>query len=179
MKRQRRRVSRTGLRIAFAHIVDNSQIASARNPPSAALIIYGILTEEGIAELFAAGTIPGLISIVLYIIVIRIVTHFRPEMGPAGDRTGWAERFRKLYRVWGIVVLFVLILGGISFGWRLSCSSRRWPCGYPRPSTSIFDRSNRGSMAALAQVRDDGTIDDNSLGAHRTAAGTGQRATAC
>ena len=85
-------------------------------PPSAALIIYGILTEEGIAELFAAGIIPGLISIILYIIVIRIVTHYRPEMGPKGDRTGWAERFRKLYRVWGIVLLFVMILGGISFG---------------------------------------------------------------
>ncbi len=46
-------------------------------PPSAALIIYGILTEEGIAELFAAGIIPGIISIVLYIIVIRIITHYR------------------------------------------------------------------------------------------------------
>ena len=85
-------------------------------PPSAALIIYGILTEEGIAELFAAGIIPGIISIVLYIIVIRIITHYRPEMGPKGDRTGWAERFLKLYRVWGIVLLFILILGGISFG---------------------------------------------------------------
>lgn len=85
-------------------------------PPSAALIIYGILTEEGIAELFAAGIIPGLISIILYIIVIRIVTHYRPEMGPKGDRAGWAERFRKLYRIWGIVLLFVMILGGISFG---------------------------------------------------------------
>lgn len=95
---------------------DNSQIASVRNPASAALIIYGILTEEGIAVLFAARIIPGLISIVLYIIVIRIITHYRPEMGPKGERTGWAERFRKLYRVWGIVLLFLLILGGITFG---------------------------------------------------------------
>ncbi|MDP6428018.1 MAG: TRAP transporter large permease [Rhodospirillales bacterium] len=85
-------------------------------PPSAALIIYGILTEEGIAELFAAGIIPGVISVVLYIAVIMIVTHFRPEMGPRGVRSGWIERFHKLYRVWGIVVLFFLILGGISFG---------------------------------------------------------------
>lgn len=85
-------------------------------PPSAALIIYGILTEEGIAELFAAGIIPGIISIILYILVIMIITHFKPEMGPRGKRTGWKIRFQKLYRVWGIVLLFVLILGGISFG---------------------------------------------------------------
>ena len=45
-------------------------------PPSAALIIYGILTEEGIAELFAAGIIPGIISVVLYISVIMIITIF-------------------------------------------------------------------------------------------------------
>ena len=85
-------------------------------PPSAALIIYGILTEEGIAELFAAGIIPGIISVILYIAVIMIVTHFKPEMGPRGVRKGWKIRFQKLYRVWGIVLLFFLILGGISFG---------------------------------------------------------------
>ena len=85
-------------------------------PPSAALIIYGILTEEGIAELFAAGIIPGIISVILYILVIVVITHFRPEMGPRGKRTNWRIRFEKLYRVWGIVLLFFLILGGISFG---------------------------------------------------------------
>ena len=85
-------------------------------PPSAALIIYGILTEEGIAELFVAGIIPGIISIILYIAVIRIVTHFKPEMGPRGKRSSWKVRFEKLYRVWGILLLFFLILGGITFG---------------------------------------------------------------
>ena len=85
-------------------------------PPSAALIIYGILTEEGIAELFVAGVIPGLISVVLYIAVIMIVTHFKPEMGPRGARSSWTVRFQKLYRVWGILLLFFLILGGITFG---------------------------------------------------------------
>ncbi len=85
-------------------------------PPSAALIIYGILTEEGIAELFAAGIIPGIISVVLYIAVIMVITAVRPEMGPRGERTDWNLRFRKLYRVWGIVLLFFLILGGITFG---------------------------------------------------------------
>ena len=85
-------------------------------PPSAALIIYGILTEEGIAELFAAGIIPGIISVLLYISVIMIITHFRPKMGPRGERSSWKVRFQKLAKVWGIVLLFCLILGGITFG---------------------------------------------------------------
>ena len=85
-------------------------------PPSAALIVYGILTEESIGELFVAGIIPGIITVALYIVVISIVTHIWPALGPAGDRSGWRVRFITLGKVWGVVVLFVLILGGILFG---------------------------------------------------------------
>lgn len=85
-------------------------------PPSIALIIYGILVEEDIGKLFIAGIAPGILTIVLYIAVIRIVTIFRKEWGPPGDRTPWPERFRALGKVWGIVLLFLFILGGIYAG---------------------------------------------------------------
>ncbi len=85
-------------------------------PPSAALIVYGILTEESIGELFVAGIIPGIITVALYIVVISIVTRIWPALGPAGDRSSWRVRFITLGKVWGVVVLFVLILGGILFG---------------------------------------------------------------
>ncbi|NNE85299.1 MAG: TRAP transporter large permease subunit, partial [Alphaproteobacteria bacterium] len=41
-------------------------------PPSAALIIYGILTEQSIGDLFIAGIIPGILTIMLYIVVIWV-----------------------------------------------------------------------------------------------------------
>ncbi len=85
-------------------------------PPSAALIVYGILTEESIGELFVAGIIPGIITIALYIAVISIVTRIWPTLGPAGERSSWRVRFITLGKIWGVVVLFVLILGGILFG---------------------------------------------------------------
>ena len=85
-------------------------------PPSAALIVYGILTEESIGELFVAGIVPGIITVGLYIVVISIVTRIWPALGPAGDRSSWRVRFITLGKVWGVVVLFVLILGGILFG---------------------------------------------------------------
>ena len=85
-------------------------------PPSGALIIYGLLTEQDIAKLFMAGLIPGLITIAAYIIVIRIVTAIWPHWGPPGERTGWGERLRSLYKVWGVLFLFLLIVGGIFFG---------------------------------------------------------------
>ncbi len=85
-------------------------------PPSVALIVYGVLTEEDIAALFTAGIVPGILTILLYISVIIIVTRIWPKMGPPGERTSWSDRFRTLYKVWAVLALFLLILGGISFG---------------------------------------------------------------
>ena len=85
-------------------------------PPSAALIIYGILTEEDIAALFMAGIIPGIITVFAYICVVIIVTKIWPHTGPRGERTAWKLRWIALYKIWGVIFLFLLILGGISFG---------------------------------------------------------------
>lgn len=85
-------------------------------PPSGAMIVYGILTENDIAALFAAGLFPGLLTILLYNLVIFVITSFRPHLGPATPRASWRDRWIKLGRVWGIFVLFSLIMGGISFG---------------------------------------------------------------
>lgn len=85
-------------------------------PPSAAMIIYGILTEQDIAALFAAGLLPGILTIFLYIIVILVLTTIWPHLGPPAERSTWRVRWQRLLRIWGIVVLFCLIMGGISFG---------------------------------------------------------------
>ncbi|MGB0632198.1 MAG: TRAP transporter large permease [Alphaproteobacteria bacterium] len=85
-------------------------------PPSAALIVYGILTEESIADLFIAGIVPGILTIAVYMLVIAILARIRPADSPPGNRATWAERWRALYRVWAVLALFLLILVGISFG---------------------------------------------------------------
>jgi tripartite ATP-independent transporter DctM subunit len=85
-------------------------------PPSAALIVYGILTESDIGALFIAGILPGILTVILYILVISLVVRIKPDIGPPGSRTDWPQRFRSLTKVWGIVVLFLLIVGGIFFG---------------------------------------------------------------
>ncbi len=85
-------------------------------PPSAAMIIYGILTESDIGALFIGGFIPGIITIALYCLVIMAVVRIWPKIGPPGKRSEWAVRFKSLYKVWGVLVLFFLVLGGIFFG---------------------------------------------------------------
>ena len=86
-------------------------------PPSAAMIIYGILTETDIAKLFVGGILPGIMTVVIYIAVIAAVMRIWPHLGPPGSHSTWPERLRSLYRVWGVLALFLLILGGIFFGW--------------------------------------------------------------
>ena len=85
-------------------------------PPSAALIVYGILTEESIADLFIAGIVPGVLTVAAYMLVIVVLARIWPERCPPGDRANWDHRWRSLYRVWAVLALFLLILGGISFG---------------------------------------------------------------
>lgn len=85
-------------------------------PPSVPMVIFGILTESDIGKLFIAGLIPGILLTFLYCISISVATYFKPEIGPPGKRTGWVERWRSLGKVWGIVALFALVLGGIYFG---------------------------------------------------------------
>jgi len=85
-------------------------------PPSTALMIYGILTEEDIGKLFMAGIVPGILSVISYILIIDIWVRFKPNIGPPGDYTPYPERFRALGKVWGVLLLFLVVLGGIYLG---------------------------------------------------------------
>jgi C4-dicarboxylate transporter DctM subunit len=85
-------------------------------PPSVVLILYGIITETDINKLFIAGFIPGVIGVLFYLGAVIAAILLRPESGPAGDRIAWPERWRALSRVWGIAVLFLLVMGGIYSG---------------------------------------------------------------
>ncbi|MDY7117904.1 TRAP transporter large permease subunit, partial [Halomonas sp. SSL-5] len=85
-------------------------------PPSVMLVIYGILTETSIRELFAAGFIPGMLGIVLYLGAVKWVLWRDPEAGPAAERVPWAERIAALKSVGSTLALFVLVIGGIYLG---------------------------------------------------------------
>jgi tripartite ATP-independent transporter DctM subunit len=85
-------------------------------PPSVVLVIYGIMTSTDIGELFMAGVIPGILGIVSYVIAIAIVTHFKKDIGPPGEKISWMERLRALSRVWGVLLLFLIVIGGIYVG---------------------------------------------------------------
>lgn len=86
-------------------------------PPSIILVIYGILTQQNIGELFIAGVLPGLLGLALYMATIAIVAWLKPEEAPRGERCSAQDRWRSLARIWPFFVLFLLIFGGLYLGW--------------------------------------------------------------
>ena len=85
-------------------------------PPSTILVIYGLVTETNIGKLFAAGFIPGILAVVMMCLTIAFLTWRNPELGPAAERSSWAERLSAFKDVWAVAVLFVVVMGGIYGG---------------------------------------------------------------
>lgn len=85
-------------------------------PPSVILVIYGLLTQTSIRELFAAGLIPGLLGILLYLSAVRYVVWRNPAAGPSGEKMGFKERLIALKSIWGVLSLFIVVMGGIYLG---------------------------------------------------------------
>ncbi len=85
-------------------------------PPSLGMIIYAVLTETSVGKLFAAGILPGILAVILYAIVISVWMRLRPEMAPQTPKLPWRERLAAVKQVWGLALLFAIVMGGIFAG---------------------------------------------------------------
>ncbi|MFO1283172.1 MAG: TRAP transporter large permease [Burkholderiales bacterium] len=85
-------------------------------PPSVVLVVYAILTEQNIAKLFAAATLPGIIAAGGYLAAIALTVQRNPELGPAQPRHSWRERMTTLAGIWPVAAIFLIVFGGIYGG---------------------------------------------------------------
>jgi len=85
-------------------------------PPSTILVIYGIITETDIGKLFIAGILPGIVAIVCLCLAVVFVTWRDPQAGPPAERFTWAQRLVAIRGIWGVALLFALVIGGIYGG---------------------------------------------------------------
>ena len=85
-------------------------------PPSTPMIIYAIIAECSIGQLFSAGIVPGVVLACLYIIFIVIRCKLHPDWAPAPTSTPWKVRLASLKGLIGVVVLFGVTLGGMFAG---------------------------------------------------------------
>ncbi len=85
-------------------------------PPSVVLIIYGFLTTQPISTLFMAGFLPGLLQILLYMAAVYMICKKNPAMGPPGLRSNMHQRMLSLKNTWGVIFLFIVVIGGLYIG---------------------------------------------------------------
>ena len=85
-------------------------------PPSIILVFYGTLTETSVGAMLVAGFLPGILSVLIYMLGLIWLSLRYPSLCPAPEQYTWRERFISLKEFWGIAVLFVIVMGGIYGG---------------------------------------------------------------
>ena len=85
-------------------------------PPSVILVLYGIMTDTDIARLFMAGVVPGIVGVLMYMGAVSIMVRINPGLAQPAERVLWPARIRALRHTWGVILLFLLVMGGIYFG---------------------------------------------------------------
>lgn len=85
-------------------------------PPSTGFVLYAILTEESIGQLFMAGILPGLLLTALFMAAVGFVTMVDPKAGPHGESVSMTRRLIALFRAFPLLVVIIVSIGGIYLG---------------------------------------------------------------
>ena len=89
-------------------------------PPSITFVIYGVFAEVSVTKLLIAGIVPGILTAVVYMLMIIIRCRINPALGPPiamPDRAAlWRERWESLAGIWPILVLIAGVIGGLYAG---------------------------------------------------------------
>lgn len=85
-------------------------------PPSTIMVLYAILTEQFVVELFTAALIPAVLAVLLYMAAVRGTMMMNPGAAQTIEKLPLSERLAALRKGWGVVVLSVVVLGGIYSG---------------------------------------------------------------
>jgi tripartite ATP-independent transporter DctM subunit len=85
-------------------------------PPSVIMVLYGVMTETSIVDMFVAGVIPGLLMVLLFLATAFLVATVRPAAAPRGEKLPLADRIKASRSVFGTSLLFVIVIGGLYLG---------------------------------------------------------------
>src|SRR5918995_356045 len=85
-------------------------------PPSAALVLYGILTEEPIGKLLIAGFLPGVMTAGILMFAAHLVLRLKPHLAPVSARAKRPAIWPELRKTWPIPVIFGISIGGLYGG---------------------------------------------------------------
>ncbi|EAT11034.1 TRAP transporter large permease [Bermanella marisrubri] len=98
---------------SLALIINASDIAFLI-PPSIGMIIYGVISETSIAELFIAGIGPGLM--ILFFFSMYCLIYATVKNVPTEEKSSWSERLKASQRAIWPLMFPIIIVGGIYGG---------------------------------------------------------------
>lgn len=88
-------------------------------PPSVLAIVYGLVANQSVGELYLGSVLPGLLLSGLYMLFSILYALINPKGAPRipkEEAPTWAERWRALRSIWAPLVLIFLVLGTIFLG---------------------------------------------------------------
>nr|WP_163501774.1 TRAP transporter large permease [Halomonas socia] len=85
-------------------------------PPSIALLIYAVITEQSVGDMFAAGIIPGLIGLLFYALTVTVVMRLKPELAVPGEPSSALDKLKSIAGLVPFFTVFVIIIFGIYQG---------------------------------------------------------------
>ncbi|MCB1760200.1 MAG: TRAP transporter large permease [Gammaproteobacteria bacterium] len=85
-------------------------------PPSIALLLYALITEQSVGDMFIAGILPGILGLLLYCAAIAITVALKPELATPGPSTTLTEKIVGLKGLVPFGMIFLFIIGGIYGG---------------------------------------------------------------
>ncbi len=85
-------------------------------PPSINMIVYGVLTETSIPQLYLAGFTPGILLAGLFMLTVVIGCMIKPGWGGKKVETNWQNRIRSLPDLLPPLIMFVIVIGSIYAG---------------------------------------------------------------
>ena len=97
-------------------VVAASGTLAALIPPSALIIVYAILVEESVGKLLIAGILPGIISAIIYVLMIYTRVRLNPSLGRALPPVSWKKRLVSLRGIVAVPIIFVVVIGGLFIG---------------------------------------------------------------
>lgn len=112
---------RYDLRLATGCIASAGTFASMI-PPSMMMVIYALFTQQSIGKLFAAGILPGILTVTAYSVMLVVMVKRNPKLAPepepVDDGTDLIfSRVRESFQIWPVLVTAFVVLGGMYGGW--------------------------------------------------------------
>ena len=86
-------------------------------PPSVILVIYAIMAEQNIVKMFVAALIPGVMAALGYMLAVMVYVRIRPNSATVAERVPYKDRLKSFFRVWPVLIIFGLVIGGIAADW--------------------------------------------------------------